>query len=265
MSRDLKDVQDFFMKSLRLKTFPVAVKLCQDDSEMPERVRFPSSFLGKRITLCQGMTMARTYGWIVGMKKEDFQCIPAAIGFGFAEAEDPSEAIIELFCQVDFSKDRELGFKEVQTMSIAGKGAYQAIILSPLGKASFEPQVIVIYGNASQIMRISQGWSYETGCRISGHFGGKVECIEYIIGPVRHKEARIVIPGNGERIFAGTQDDELVCALPWKSLEALMDGIKKAGKAIGARYPIPPYQNFEPQFPSVYADMGKRFGMVLSK
>ncbi|SFM80068.1 DUF169 domain-containing protein [Thermodesulforhabdus norvegica] len=259
------EIQDFLMQLLRLKTFPVAARLCRDDSEMPEKVRFPSAFLKKKVTVCQAVTMARNYGWTVGMREEDFQCVPAAIGFGFSGTDNPGEAMVELFCKVDFSQNAESGLSEVESMALASKGEFRSLLFSPLARASFEPQVLIIYGNAAQMMRIAQAWSYSTGRRVSGNFGGKVECVEYLVKPLKNGDATIVIPGNGERIFAGTQDDELVFAVPWEQVENLVKGLERAGKAIGARYPITPYVNYEPQFPPVYSEMGKRFGAVFKE
>jgi len=62
---------DFIQNNLRLKTFPVAVKFLKDKSNFPDKTRQPSAVLGKRVTICQGVTMARVYGWTVGLTRED--------------------------------------------------------------------------------------------------------------------------------------------------------------------------------------------------
>jgi uncharacterized protein (DUF169 family) len=67
----------FIREDLRLKTFPLAVKFLKDKADFPEKTRRPSAVLGKRITICQGVTMARNYGWTVGLSKEDLICVPA--------------------------------------------------------------------------------------------------------------------------------------------------------------------------------------------
>jgi uncharacterized protein (DUF169 family) len=77
---------DIIQNDLRLKTFPIAVKFLKETSEFPEKTRQPSMVLKKRVTICQGVTMARNYGWTVGLTKEDLVCIPAIIAFGFRGA-----------------------------------------------------------------------------------------------------------------------------------------------------------------------------------
>jgi uncharacterized protein (DUF169 family) len=102
---------------------------------------------------------------------------------------------------------------------------------------------------------------YQEGRRIKGNFGGKVECSEYLIAPFKTQAPRMVVPGMGDRIFSMTQDDEMVFSIPGKQLEGLVEGLKAAGKKIGARYPVTFYQNFQPEFPKMYMDLGKELGL----
>ncbi len=85
--QNLAEAADLIRNSLRLKTFPVAVKFLKDNKDFPEKTRRPSVALGKRVAICQAVTMARVYGWTVGLTKEDILCVPAAIAFGFSAKE----------------------------------------------------------------------------------------------------------------------------------------------------------------------------------
>lgn len=259
---NLKESGEFVRNDVRLKTFPVAVKFLKDKKDFPEKTCQPSTTLGKRIALCQGVTMARNYGWTVGMGREDLICVPAAIVFGFSDSPAPPAALTRLFCDIKFSADATRAEREVASMSRFENGEISAVLFTPLAKASFEPDTILFYGNPAQMMRFAQAWSYVRGERVSGHFGGKVECDEYLIAPYKTGAARIVIPGNGERIFASTQDDEMAFAIPGNALEAVVLGLKEAGKAIGIRYPVTPYQNFQPDFPKAHKELGKEIGVL---
>jgi uncharacterized protein (DUF169 family) len=140
-------------------------------------------------------------------------------------------------------------------------GEYEALLLTPLAKSPYDPDTILIYGNPAQVMRMVQGWVYHDGKRVSGNFGGKIECTEYLIAAFKNETPRVAIPGNGDRIFSMTQDDELVFALPGSGLELLVQGLKEVGKKIGARYPVTSYQNFQPEFPQVYKALGEELGL----
>ncbi|MBF0507644.1 MAG: DUF169 domain-containing protein [Deltaproteobacteria bacterium] len=252
----------FIRDDLRLKTFPVAVKFLKDKADFPEKTRRPSMAMGKRIAICQGLTMARNYGWTVGLAKEDVICVPAAIVFGFSGSADQTKSLARLFCKINFAGSDDLAQQETSSMCRFAKGEIEGILLAPLEKASFEPDTIVIYGNPAQVMRLTQAWSYLTGDRVAGLFGGKVECDECLIAPFKTQSPRVVIPGHGERIFAATQDDELVFAFPGKFLLELTRALPEVGKAIGARYPGTPYQNFQPDFPKAHKELGKELGIL---
>jgi uncharacterized protein (DUF169 family) len=247
---------------LRLRTFPVAAKFLKETEEFPLKTRRPAEALRKRIAICQGVTMARNYGWTVGLAKEDMACVPAAIIFGFSESTDQPASLASLFCRIKFSSAEDLARRETASMSRFNNGEIKAIVLAPLEKASFHPDTVLIYGNPAQVMRLTQAWSYMTGNRVDGHFGGKVECDEYLIAPFKSQAPRVVIPGNGERIFAGVQDDEMAFAVPAGFLKELTTALKEVGKPIGARYPVTPYLNFQPEFSEAHREMGRKLGIL---
>lgn len=57
-----KETADFIQNELRLKTFPLAIKFLKDKADFPGKTRQPFEVLGKRVAICQGVTMARRYG-----------------------------------------------------------------------------------------------------------------------------------------------------------------------------------------------------------
>lgn len=256
-----KDAAEFIRNDLRLKTFPLSVKFLKDKANLPEKTRRPSVVLKKRVTICQGVTMARNIGWTVGLTREDLICVPAMIAFGFSESADQANTLGKLFCEVGFSKEETTGVSEAKAMARLENEEYEAIVIAPLQKGLFEPDTIVFYGNPAQVMRMIQAVTYQEKQRLPGSFGGKVECTEYLIAPFKTDHPRIAIPGMGDRIFSMTQDDEMVFSIPGRLLEGLVEGMQSAGKKIGARYPVTFYQNFQPEFPKPYGVLGEELGL----
>jgi len=66
------------------------------------------------------------------------------------------------------------------------------------------------------------------------------------LGAFLDQTPKVVVPGNGDRVWAATQDHEMVYALPALHLEALVQGLAKTHEK-GIRYPIPTYLRYQPE------------------
>jgi uncharacterized protein (DUF169 family) len=251
----------FIYENLRLKTFPVGVKFLKGSTELPEKARRPSLFLKKKITICQAMTMARNYGWQMGITAEDVICILASLAFGFTTAEDARKEMVDSFFESKYKSSMEKTVTEVDQMCFLDKNEYKALLISPLQKIPILPDTMVLYGNPAQICRALQAVTFDTEKKVEGLFGGKVECPEYLIRPFKTGQPRIIIPGPGDRVFSMTADDEMILAMPYEFVERFILGLRESGKKAGARYPITFYQNFQPEFPPHYQELGKKYGI----
>jgi len=248
--------------ALRLRTEPLGVAFLREAAALPEKTRRPSQVLGKRVTICQGVTMARVYGWSVGLTAEDLICVPGMLAFGLAPEPYPGQELVSLLCDVGFHADKEAARKEAEVLSRIGPKEIEALYLAPLERITRDPDVVAVYGNPAQLMRLIQGAVFGLGERVQGDFGGKVECSSYLIAPWKTGQVRVVMPGMGDRIFSMTQDDELVVSFPVRLLEGIIKGLAEAGQKIGARYPITFYQNFQPEFPKPYQERAKKWGIL---
>jgi uncharacterized protein (DUF169 family) len=259
---DYKAAAAQLKEAMRLRTEPFGVAFLKEAAALPEKARRPSQVFGKKVTICQAVTMARVYGWPVGVTQEDLICIPGMLVFGFTPATDPIMELGQLFCEVGFHQTMGPALKEVEALPRFGPQEVQAIYLCPLERLALDPEVVVVYGNPAQLMRLIQAITYSMGKRVTGEFGGKVECSQYLIGPYRSGEARVTVPGAGDRIFSMTQDDEMVLSMPARFLEGALVGLREAARKIGARYPITVYQNFTPEFPPAYTERAKKWGII---
>jgi len=257
---DYQAIADFLSANLRLRTLPVAVHFLKDAAP-PEKARHPSKTMGKKITLCQAVTLARSYGWTMVIAKEDLQCVPALLGFGLTRVEEQAKTLGRLLAKMTYAKDDLAGVDETNSLQVLANGECNTIVIGPLAKTVTCPDVVALYGNPAQISRLSQSWTYSSRSRVAASTGGKVECMEYLIAPYKSQNARISIPGMGDRVFSMTQDDEMVFSLPGDKLEMLKNGLEEAGRKIGARYPVTFYQNFQPDFPSVHKELAKEVGI----
>jgi uncharacterized protein (DUF169 family) len=132
---NLKEINVALNRYIRPQTFPVSYNLVRSDDELPERVKMPLRNLGYLITLCQGTALTRRYGRTMALGKEDQCCIGGAQTMGFVS---------------------EGGSGPVGVPSQHELGKYKYHVTVTLDRADFEPDVIAIYGNSAQIMRLVQ-------------------------------------------------------------------------------------------------------------
>jgi uncharacterized protein (DUF169 family) len=105
----------------------------------------------------------------------------------------------------------------------------------------------MVYGNPAQIMRLLQGIMNKEGKKLKTELTGiMASCTAGIIRTFNTGECQLVVPGNGDRVFAATQDDELLFTIPPTEAGDIINGMKQQRFA---KYPIPVNLQMPPPFP----------------
>ena len=79
---NLKQIDEALTYYLRPQTFPLAIRMCGPEEELPEKTRTPKKDAGIDISLCHAVNMARRYGWVMAVDKLQ-SCYVAGISMGF--------------------------------------------------------------------------------------------------------------------------------------------------------------------------------------
>ena len=123
---------------LRPHTRPLAVKLLAPDEAMPKRVHRPAKLLKHRVTVCQAVSMARRYGWKLGLLKDDVCCAAALLAYGWGLGMHPFHNPIKdldgKLLEVRASKDILVPIKDLKAVRYLKKDKYGRV-----RKALFEP------------------------------------------------------------------------------------------------------------------------------
>jgi len=237
-----KEIDDQLNKYLRLATFPVAVKLLRDPEEL-NNIKFLKK-PEKEVALCQLFSYARYYGWTMGCVKEDNVCPLAGISIGF---EDSHKLFEEgAFFVGRYNETKEAAKKTTDTMPKLPFGQYNAIVSGALNRIDFQPDLILIWGNSAQIMRIIQGSLWKQGGRISMSTFCDGVCADTISNALLTGELQIAFPCLGDRRFGKATDTDLIASIPMQKVDEIIEGLEKTHRA-GTRYPIP-YQISTPEF-----------------
>ena len=246
---------------IRPLTFPIAVKLVKSIDEFPEKTRRPSRDMGFKTNPCVAMTMARKYGWTVGMTADDNACPIAAYTYGWSESESETEkALIDFMIIMKYSADKNAAkttMDAVEQVKLS-KGKYGGVIFSPLERTKIDPDLVMIFCNPAQLMRLVHGATQETGVAVQSIFSGRGgTCTEGVLQTFKTREPKVVLPGNGDRVWAMVQDGEMAFTIPADWLDPVIRGLE-ATHQTGVRYPIPVDVRHEPLFPGQLKDAASR-------
>jgi uncharacterized protein (DUF169 family) len=227
-------------------TFPVAVRFVNDPSEIPPSARRPLQDLKVRMAPCQGAAMTRRYGWTVAFGREDAGCAIAAHTYGWERVTD-EEGVIRFMTHMNYARDAEAVRNAMASFRQLELGEDLVVVYSPLERTRVEPDVVLIHVNPAQLMRLIHGGTYQTGRSIESSFSGRAaSCTEGVIGAHLDQALKVVVPGNGDRVWGGCQDHEMVMALPSATMAGVVEGLEKT-HAQGIRYPIPTYMRYSPE------------------
>src|SRR5271167_4973856 len=248
----LQLIDETLARYVRPDTFPLAIRMLKPGEAIPEGVKIPSKTMGEQWIVCQSIGVARRYGWAIAVGKDDVICPLSAIAFGFRK---PNDAYLKGFAAVGMYCEDEAGATrlEAETLKFA-PGTYDYVCIAPIARANFEPDVIAVYGNSAQVMRMVNAALFKRGGRIESTTGGRLDCAEIVIQTVLTGEPKVVLPCNGDRVFGMAQDTEMVFTLPWDRADEVLEGLEGTQKG-GVRYPIPVAMRGTVTLPKHYQDL----------
>ncbi len=237
---------------IRPATFPVAVKPLKPGEPLPEKARRPHRDMKIQIAICQGIAMARRYGWTLAIGEEDINCVLTKTAFGFAPLTDHYTQG-HLACGM-YTESLEAGARTEAATHRLPEGQYKHLLVAPAARAEFAPDALIIYGNAAQVMRLLTGALWKRGGAITSSYTGRVDCSDEVIRTMLSGDYQVILPCYGDRVFAHTEDWEMAFSLPGSKMDEIVEGLQGTHKG-GIRYPIPAYLRFTPQYPDHYYEL----------
>ena len=247
---------------LRLKTFPIAIKMLEEEKDIPEGAVRPKRDLGYHLAACQGFAMSRREGTLLAMLKEDMWCHEAVVGFGFGE---PPQFWLDGHTRFpETVKSLEVGSKWAQEFPRFEPNRYIGVASAPLATANFVPDVVVIYCDSVQLGRLCAAKVWKDGRGIACNIMNFGVCVQMIVPVMQENRCKIALPCTGDRAYAMCQDDEMVFSAPIKELGNLVEGIRYHSRY---NFRVPTLFSMRPEYPmkESYFKAGKMLGMDLDK
>jgi uncharacterized protein (DUF169 family) len=225
---NLKQANETLNIYVRPQTFPIAIKLFGGEETLPEKVRMPVKDLGYQITLCQAVALSRRYGWTLAVGNEDQCCIGGHATMGFLD--NPPQGGPN-----DAGKRHE-------------PGKYRYMVSAPIDRADFEPDLICLYVNSAQAMRLVQAANNGGGGIATTVATGMGDCGDIMARTIKTDSCQFILPSGGDRVFGSTQDHEVIFTIPRSKIEIMMKALEDTHKA-GFRYPILADIRHQPNLP----------------
>jgi uncharacterized protein (DUF169 family) len=113
----------------------------------------------------------------------------------------------------------------------------QAIVAGPLDKATYEPDMIMVFGNPAQIMMLLCGMQKVRYEIFEFTFIGEGECMDSFGRYYATGKTSVAIPCYGERALGQVADDEITVALPPREIDRVIEGLA-ALENVGFGYPV---------------------------
>ena len=158
------------------------------------------------------------------MLKEDNWCWAPLITFGLVEPPD-------FFLEGDILsphmvKDIEAAKDLVKKLPRLELGKYMGIVSAPVKRSNFEPDLVLIYSNTSQLRSLLLAIKYIEGYLVTSEFDPIDSCVFSTIPVMLEGQYRITIPDPGDYSRALAGEDEIILSVPGEKLDNLILGLR---------------------------------------
>lgn len=208
-------------KLLVLRTSPIAVKMLEKESDIPQGAIRPKRDYGYHIAQCQAFAMSRRgRKATIAMLKEDSWCPAPVSAYGLALPREEITGFPYMF------ENKQAAEKLSESSPQFDYGKYIGIVSAPLKLASFEPDLVLIYSNTAQLRSILLAVKYKEGMLVTSDFDPLRSCVFSIIPVILNGQFRITLPDTGEQYRTMSGEDEIIFSAPRNKIQELVLGLR---------------------------------------
>ena len=216
-----KELRDMLI----LRYAPIAIKMIENEDDIPERAIRPMRDMKKHMAICQAFALSRRDNKTIYMDKHSEWCWNPLIAFGFVECTEGMESF-DIVCRClgisDANAAREF-FAKFPTLPL---NKYKGVLITPLADCETEPDVVLIYCNGAQLRHLAWAVKNVTGNIISTQLDAIDSCAYSCVVPMKTGEYRVTLPDVGEYERAGAEENEIILSAPGARMEELLSGLR---------------------------------------
>ena len=214
---------ELMVKLVGLRYPAVTMKLIEDEADVPADAVVPLRDMGKHIALCQAFAFARRQGKIIYMRKEDHWCWAPILTYGMIPKELGREGFYKLHEKMGAPKETADAF--VDSFPYLPYGKYKGVLIAPLDKTDFEPDLTMIYCKNDQLRVLLMAINHMTHTLLDSSFNPIDSCVYAVLPPILSGNYRITLPDPGEYERGLTPEDDIILSIPAQRVDEFYEGV----------------------------------------
>jgi uncharacterized protein (DUF169 family) len=226
-SMDVNELNGYgqeIIKCLKLTTSPVAVKLIPKGGDIPKGIKK----VDETMRHCQLVDRVRRTGEEFYTLGEDQMCKGGAGAMGIGEM--PAKVISGEFYYKGLKQfsTQDAARRTIDMVSKLPPNSTEAVLYSPLERATFIPDVVVFICNPKQVMLLTQAYVYKTGGRLETSFAGKQSlCSDGVVKVYKEGKMGVTVGCSGSRSYTKIADEEMIVGIPIELLVDVASGLRE--------------------------------------
>ena len=181
--------------------------------------------LNKKLRLCEMFNEAQIEGGPFYTSSDEHACDGGAYHLGLREMPVETRSGEFLYKRVGIFGSARAARRFFRSNLGIDPGTVKYASFSPLDKASFDPDVIVLVCSAKDGMRAVEASAYESGIAAKGRDGPI--CSTIVAAPYLTGEIVYTLGDLAGRRFAKIDDGEIFIGVPFERIDGLINGLEK--------------------------------------
>jgi uncharacterized protein (DUF169 family) len=227
--------------ALILRTSPIAVKMLEKESDIPKEAIRPKKDRKYHIAQCQAFALSRREGTTVAMLKEDHWCPAAPMAYGLVKRPESVQTQSHPYDCFEYGK-------------------YIGIVTAPLKKATYIPDVVIIWAKPAQLRGLLLSMKIADVPQVSGHFFPP-SCAWSVVNPMKTEQYWVVLPDPGEYQRALTEEGDMMFSVPQSRMQSMMAGLKANENGAFAYREHSMFMQPDFEQPEFYKEMFRNWGL----
>ena len=243
---------------LMLQSLPLGIKMLKSGDEIPVEAQRPVQDMGFHLNFCQALALSRRNGLVIAQTIEDMWCFEPVVGFGFVK---PPKRFLDGYNRYPSSaRNLEAGAIWARNMPRFRHNHYCGVVIAPLKKVGFLPDVFVVYGAPAKMNQIMLAKNWLDGKDIAPVLSSHAACVYYVVPPIKEKKWYMSIPCGGDLRRAACEDYNMIFSAPMEIIPDLLEGLKAIQKE-GFGLPLHISPSIEYPLEESYVEIANSIGM----